>query len=85
MTITLKLNPEIEACVKHNAKAMGLSPEQYLHRLIQQAALPMTGAELAAYWEKEGVIGAWKDRDDIEDSVEFARNLRRQAENRLSD
>jgi hypothetical protein len=28
------------------------------------------------------IIGLWADRDDIEDSVEYARRLRRQAERR---
>ncbi len=31
---------------------------------------------------ESGLVGMWADRDDIGDSREFARNLRRQAENR---
>lgn len=31
---------------------------------------------------KAGVIGAWKDREDIQDSTTYAQDLRRRAENR---
>ena len=37
-----------------------------------------TGADML----KSGIVGMWADRDDIEDPIEFARGLRRQAENR---
>ena len=40
---------------------------------------PQTGAELVAYWEAEGLLGT---RPDIEDSQDYARELRRQAETR---
>lgn len=42
----------------------------------------MTAAEMLKIMEEEGFIGMWKDRDDIGDSVEFARKLREQAERR---
>ena len=38
-----------------------------------------TGANLVAYWEREGLIGT---RPDIEDSLEHARAIRRRAERR---
>lgn len=38
----------------------------------------MTGAELAA----SDIVGLWADRTDIGDSVEFARQLREQAQRR---
>jgi hypothetical protein len=41
---------------------------------------PTTPAEVVAYWEREGVLGIWADRTDIPDSPEYARQLRRQAE-----
>jgi hypothetical protein len=41
--------------------------------------VPRTGAEIVAYWEREGLIGT---RTDITDSVEHARQLRRRAERR---
>lgn len=46
---------------------------------------PTTGKELLEALVKSGFIGAWKDRTDIGDSVEFAQRLRRRAEHRTSD
>ncbi|HBI45733.1 MAG TPA: hypothetical protein DDY78_23200 [Planctomycetales bacterium] len=37
-----------------------------------------TGADML----QSGIVGLWADRDDIGDTREFARRLRRQAENR---
>jgi hypothetical protein len=45
----------------------------------------MTAAEMLKIMEEEGFIGMWKDRDDIGDSVEFARKLREQAQRRGDD
>ena len=47
--------------------------------------MPTTPAELVDYWEREGVLGIWADRTDIPDSPEYARLLRRQAEQRTAD
>jgi hypothetical protein len=44
-----------------------------------RAGKPQTGAELLAALEANGFIGMWADRDDIGDSVEFARKLRERA------
>jgi hypothetical protein len=41
--------------------------------------MPRTGAELVAYWEREGLLGT---RPDITDPVEHARALRKKAEKR---
>ena len=38
-----------------------------------------TGADLVAYWEREGLIGT---RPDIKDSQKHAREIRRKAESR---
>lgn len=43
---------------------------------------PRTGQELLDVLIASGFVGAWKDRTDIGDSVEFARKLRREAERR---
>ncbi len=43
---------------------------------------PTAGAELVAELEASGFIGAWEDRTDIGDSVEFARRLRERAQTR---
>lgn len=39
-----------------------------------------TGADLVAYWEREGLIGT---RPEIEDSLKHARAIRRTAERRV--
>jgi hypothetical protein len=44
-----------------------------------------TAGELLKVLQEEGIIGMWKDRDDIGDSVEFARKLRERATRRRSD
>jgi hypothetical protein len=38
---------------------------------------PKTGKEMLQALRANGFVGAWKDREDIGDSVEFARELRR--------
>ncbi len=45
----------------------------------RRSAVPyMTANDLL----NSGLVGLWKDRDDIGDSVEFARKLREEAQNR---
>jgi hypothetical protein len=46
---------------------------------------PATGKELLEALQRSGYIGAWKDRDDIGDSSEFARRLRERAQSRERD
>lgn len=41
-----------------------------------------TGADLVAYWEREGLLGT---RSDIKDSQKHARELRRKAESRSTE
>jgi hypothetical protein len=50
-------------------------------RSISQSQIPrrqLTARDLL----QSGLVGIWADREDIEDSLEFARGLRRQAEHR---
>jgi len=56
----------------------------YLTRRVSDPAdsLPTNGAELVAYWEREGLIGVWNDRAEIIDSPAYARELRQKAERR---
>jgi hypothetical protein len=81
MTFTLDLPPELEAELYHEASRLNLSLSEYIVRLLSQRqtseSLPKTGAELVAYWQKEGVIGS---RPDIVDSQAYARQLRDGAE-----
>lgn len=86
MTITLDLPGELEHELSLEAARLGLPLDEYVlrilagHRVAGSAEeLPRTGAELVAFWEREGVIGS---RTDIHDSAEHARTLRARAEQR---
>jgi hypothetical protein len=84
MTITLDLPHDLEERLASEAAEAGLPLEQYALRLLGQGPSaeghPRNGAELVAYWRREGVIGS---RPDIEDSQSYARALRQGAERRL--
>lgn len=47
-------------------------------RLEKPPCQPMTARDLL----QSGLVGIWKDRDDISDSPEFARRLREESQNR---
>jgi hypothetical protein len=84
--LTLDLTPELEERLKEGAQRFGLSPEAYAARVLDEcvpaARTPVNGAELVAYWRREGLLGLWADRTDIADAPEYARELRRRAERR---
>ncbi len=67
-------------------QANTLSPNEQLllaTRLIEkvrQVNKPMTGKDLL----KSGLVGMWADRQDIGDSVSYARKLRAQAQTMTS-
>lgn len=87
MTITLNISPEVEAKLQQKAALRGITLSELLEELAndalgEEAPRPMTGADLVAQWKSEGVFGAWADREDIGDGVEYAHELRRQAEER---
>jgi hypothetical protein len=83
MTITLDLPPDLESELTAEAAHLGLSLGKYVLRVLATGrttpALPKTGAELVAYWQKEGLIGT---RPDIKDSTQHARAVRAEAERR---
>lgn len=83
MRITLDLPQELERELATEATQMGLSLAEYVLRLLSTRSLvgplPITGAELVAYWQREGVIGT---RPDITDSQAHARQIRHEAERR---
>jgi len=54
---------------------------RYLQTLQTDTSPIRTAADLL----KSGLVGIWADRDDIGDSREFARDLRRQSETRGRD
>jgi len=83
MTLTLEIPKELETVLAAEAASLGLPLSEYAQRLLAAGrvpeAVPKTGAELLAYWRREGVIGS---RPDITDSLEHARAIRRKAEKR---
>jgi hypothetical protein len=83
MGIKIDLPDELENELAAEANRMGLSLSDYIVHLLSTRSLvgppPATGAELVAYWRREGVIGT---RKDIKDSESHARNIRHQAERR---
>lgn len=92
MTITLELPAELEARLEEEAAKRKKHIEEYALALIEGGLPPpppmpelKTGADVVAFWKANGLIGDWADREDIGDSVEYARNLRKQAETRSHD
>ena len=83
MSITLDLPQALENELALEAAQLGLSLSGYVLRLLSTRSLvgpvPTTGAELVAYWQREGVIGT---RPEITDSQAHARQIRLQAERR---
>jgi hypothetical protein len=86
MTLILDLPNELERKLSREAAQQGLPLAEYAVQLLATArgsapdtAAPRTGAELVAYWESEGLIGS---RSDIEDPVQYARELRERAQTR---
>lgn len=85
MTLTLDLPRDLEHRLTAEAMRLGVPIEQYALRLLGDIQKPdrqtANGAELVAFWRREGVIGS---RPDIEDSQAHARRIRRQAERRTA-
>lgn len=83
MSITLELPPDLEDELAEEAARLKLPLSEYAARVLatgRTAANTLrTGAELVAYWQREGVIGT---RPDDLDSQEHAREVRRNAEKR---
>jgi hypothetical protein len=81
MTLTIELTPEQEAALQAQAQAAGIDATEYAQRLLAsdlaEEHRPMTGAEMIAYWDKEGITGTFADRPD---SQEYARQLRDQVQ-----
>jgi hypothetical protein len=84
MSLIIDLPNELEAELTKEATQLGLPLPEYVLRILASGRTPgnvlRTGAELVAYWEKEGVIGT---RPEIADSPKRARALRQQAERRV--
>ncbi len=83
MSLTIDLPPDLEAELAAEAAQLRLPLSEYVVRLIAFGRppnpMPRTGAEVVAYWEREGLLGT---RTDITDPSEYVRALREKAEKR---
>lgn len=84
MTLMLELPSELESELSAEASRLGVSLSDYVLNVLRLARAdmnrPRSGAELVAYWQREGLVGS---RGDIADSQEHARQLRKAAESRV--
>lgn len=87
MSLTLDLPTDLERELAAEAASLHLPLAEYALRVLSTGRMsgrvtgdrPTNGAELVAYWQREGVVGT---RPDIADSQEHAREMRRKAEKR---
>jgi hypothetical protein len=83
MSILLDLPLELERELSTEAERLNLPLPDYILRVLSikppLTHSPKTGAELVAYWQREGIIHS---RPDITDSQAHARQLRHEAETR---
>lgn len=83
MSITLDLPEELVREISAEAAQLGLPLEEYIRRALTTGRtperMPKTGADLVAYWQREGLIGS---RPDITDSQEYALQLRTKSQQR---
>ncbi|HCQ03157.1 MAG TPA: hypothetical protein DIT99_21815 [Candidatus Latescibacteria bacterium] len=84
MTLSIELPEALEKRLQQEATEHGMDVVVYAQQLIERGLSDTlkTGGEIVAYWEAQGVLGAWADRSDIHDSAEYARTLRATAEKR---
>lgn len=83
MNISLELPSDLENELSTEAARLKLPLTEYVLRILSLRPdlenPPQTGAELITYWEKAGVINS---RPDVQNSQDYARQLRQQAETR---
>lgn len=82
MSVSLELPHDLEARLLREATDWGVPLSDYIIRLLSQGATSrqsMSGRDLVAYWDREGLIGT---RTEIQDSQSHARELRAKAEHR---
>ena len=83
MSLTIELPPDLEAELAAEAATLRLPLHEYVVRVIAFGRpphpMPRTGAEVVAYWEREGLLGT---RTDITDPSGHVRNLREKSEKR---
>jgi hypothetical protein len=83
MSLMIDLPPELESELASEAARLALPLSEYVLRLLATGRTlnprPRTGAELLAYWQREGLVGT---RAEIADAPAHARALREQAQKR---
>lgn len=87
MTFYLELPNDLTRELEEEAARAGLPLAEYALRILSASVLstqadspPRTGAELVAYWKREGLLGS---RPEVEDPVAYARELRERAQRRI--
>jgi hypothetical protein len=84
--ITIDVPEPLADQLSREAAQAGLPLAQHVIRLLANRRVAathvpsLTGVELVAYWNREGIIGS---RSDIDDPVEFSRTLRTRNQTRL--
>src|SRR5436305_11522560 len=77
VSLMLELPPELETELAAEAAELGVPLSEYVLRILaggrNMSRAPRTGAELLAYWQGEGLVGA---RPEITDAPAHARSLR---------
>lgn len=82
MAISLDLPQELEQALSVEAGKISLSLPEYILQLLavrKSFEIPRTGAKLVSYWQSEGLINS---SPEIEDSQEYARQIRHVEEHR---
>ena len=81
MSLDLDLPPDLELELAAEAAQLHLPLADYAVRLLAGNTRPdiKSGADLVAYWQREGAVGS---RPDIADAAAHARSLREQAQRR---
>lgn len=83
MSITVDLPADLESELADEAARAGVPLPEYVRQLLARCIhldpAPRDGAELVAYWQREGLIGC---RPDGADGPTHARALREQAQRR---
>ena len=84
MNLVLNLSSELETKLSAEAAHLGLPLQEYALRVLggersTHPTVPLSGAELVAYWQSESLVGT---RPEITDASAHARALREQAQTR---
>lgn len=81
MSIVIDVPQQLESELSIKARQAGQTLQEYVLNLLRSSVTspqkPKNGAGLVEYWKNEGVIGT---RPEINDSQEYAQQLREEAE-----